>query len=56
MMIVQVSAPITDLEEEEVDEIYDQVQFDIETICKQNVLLVIPKIEMPKLQILKRKM
>lgn len=55
-MIIQVYAPITDLEEEEVDEIYDQVQFDIETTCKQDVLLVMPKTEMPKLQILKRKM
>lgn len=54
-MIIQVYAPITDLEEE-VDEVYDQVQFDIERTCKQVVLLVIPKTEMPTLQILKRKM
>ena len=38
--IIQVYAPTTDAEQEEVDEFYDQVQAEIDRTCKQDVLIV----------------
>lgn len=40
-MTIQVHAPTTKVEEENVDEFYDQDQFEIDRTCKQNFLLVI---------------
>lgn len=40
-MTIQVRAPTTKVEEEKVDEFYDQDQFEIDRTYKQNFLLVI---------------
>lgn len=40
-MIIQVDTPTIDVEEEEVDDLYDQVQFEFDKTCKQAVRLII---------------
>lgn len=39
VMTIQVHASITKAEEENIDEFYDQDQFEIDRTCKQNFLL-----------------
>lgn len=39
MMMIQVYVWTTDPEEEEDEKFYDQIQFEIDRICKQDVLL-----------------
>ena len=40
MTIIQVYAPTTDAEEEEMERFYDQVQTEIDNICKQDALIL----------------
>ena len=41
MTIIQVYAPTTDAEEEEMERFYDQVQTEIDNICKQDALILL---------------